>query len=74
MTDLKKMIDNANIIKENEKQNCLKYFIVDDIVDDSMYKLSQEAIKDIRANEKKGVAYFKDLQTATLIELAEIQQ
>ena len=72
MADLKKMIDNANIIKENDKQNCLKYFIVDDIVDDSMYKLSQEAIKDIKANEKKGVAYFKDLQTSTLIELAEI--
>lgn len=73
MADLKKMIDNANIIKENEKQNCLKYFIVDDILDDIMYKLSKEAIKDIRANEKKGVAYFKDLQTSTLIELAEIQ-
>ena len=73
MADLKKMIDNANIIKENEKQNCLKYFIVDDIVDDSMYKLSQEAIKDIKTNEKKGVAYFKDLKTSTLIELAEIQ-
>lgn len=72
MADLKKMIDNANIIKENDKQNCLKYFIVDDIVDDSMYKLSKEAIKDIRANEKKGVAYFKDLQTSTLIELSEI--
>ena len=39
-----------------------------------MYKLSKEAIKDIRANEKKGVAYFKDLQTSTLIELDEIQQ
>ena len=73
MADLKKMIDNANMIKENDKQNCLKYFIVDDIVDNSMYKLSKEAIKDIRANEKKGVAYFKDLQTSTLIELAEIQ-
>ena len=72
MTDLKKMIDNANIIKENDKQNRLKYFIVDDIVDDSMYKLSKEAIKDIKSNEKKGVAYFKDLQTSTLIELAEI--
>lgn len=73
MTDLKKMINRANIIKENEKQNCLKYFAIDDILDDIMYKLSQEAIKDIRANEKKGVAYFKDLQTSTLIELAEIQ-
>ena len=72
MTDLKKMIDNANIIKENDKQNRLKYFIVDDIVDNSMYKLSKKAIKDIRANEKKGVAYFKDLLTSTLIELAEI--
>ena len=72
MADLKKMINRANIIKENEKQNCLKYFIVDDILDDIMYKLSQEAIKDIKANEKKGVAYFKDLQTSTLIELAEI--
>ena len=47
--------------------------IEDDILDDIMYKLSEEAIKDIRANEKKGVAYFKDLQTSTLIELAEIQ-
>ena len=73
MADLKKMIDNANIIKENEKQNCLKYFVIDDIVDDIMYKLSKEAIKDIRANEKKGVAYFKDLQTSTLIELSEIE-
>lgn len=73
MANLKKMIDNANIIKENEKQNCLKYFVIDDIVDDIMYKLSKEAIKDIRANEKKGVAYFKDLQTSTLIELSEIQ-
>ena len=72
MADLKKMINRANILKENEKQNCLKYFIVDDILDDIMYKLSKEAIKDIRANEKKGVAYFKDLQTSTLIELSEI--
>ena len=73
MTDLKKMINRANILKEYDKQNCLKYFIVDDILDDSMYKLSQEAIKDIKSNEKKGVAYFKDLQTSTLIELSEIQ-
>ena len=72
MADLKKMINRANILKENEKQNCLKYFIVDDILDDIMYELSEEAIKDIRANEKKGVAYFKDLQTSTLIELSEI--
>ena len=73
MADLKKMINRANILKEYDKQNCLKYFIVDDILDDIMYELSEEAIKDIRANEKKGVAYFKDLQTSTLIELAEIQ-
>ena len=72
MADLKKMINRANIIKENEKQNCLKYFIVDDILDDIMYKLSEEAIKDIKSNEKKGVAYFKDLKTSTLIELSEI--
>ena len=73
MADLKKMINRANILKEYDKQNCLKYFIVDDIVDDSMYKLSKEAIKDIKSNEKKGVAYFKDLKTSTLIELSEIQ-
>ena len=72
MTDLKKMINRANILKENDKQNTLSYFEIDDILDDIMYKLSKEAIKDIRANEKKGVAYFKDLQTSTLIELAEI--
>lgn len=69
MANLRKMIDNANIIKKTELQNSLKYFVVDDFI----YKLSQEAIKDIRANEKKGVAYFKDLQTATLIELSEMQ-
>lgn len=73
MTDLKKMIDNANIIKENEKQNCLKYFILDDILDDIMYKLSKEAIKDIKAHAKNNRVYFKDLLTSTLIELAEIQ-
>lgn len=73
MADLKKMINRANVLKENDKRNCLKYFIVDDILDDIMYKLSKEAIKDIRANEKKGVAYFKDLKTSTLIELSEIQ-
>ena len=70
MADLKKMINRANTLKEYKKQNSLSFFVVDD----SMYKLSQEAIKDIKANEKKGVAYFKDLQTSTLIELAEIQQ
>lgn len=73
MADLKKMINKANIIKEYKKQNSLSFFVVDDIVDDIMYELSEEAIKDIRANEKKGVAYFKDLKTSTLIELAEIQ-
>ena len=74
MANIKKMINRANIIKEYKKQNSLSFFVVDDILDDIMYELSQEAIKDIRANEKKGVAYFKDLKTSTLIELAEIQQ
>ena len=73
MADLKKMINRANTLKEYKKQNSLSFFVVDDILDDIMYKLSKEAIKDIRANEKKGVAYFKDLQTSTLIELSEIQ-
>ena len=73
MADLKKMINRANTLKEYKKQNSLSFFVVDDIVDDSMYKLSEEAIKDIKANEKKGVAYFKDLKTSTLIELSEIQ-
>ena len=54
--------------KEYDKQNSLEYFIVDD----SIYKLSQEAIRDIKANEKKGIAYFKDLAIETLIELAEV--
>ena len=41
-----------------------------------MYKFNsvEEAIKDIKANEKKGIAYFKDLQTSTLIEIAEVQE
>lgn len=69
MADLKKMIDNANIIKKTEQQNSLKYFIVDD----SIYKLSQEAIKDIKANEKDDRVYFKDLETSTLIEIADIK-
>ena len=73
MADLKKMINRANTLKEYKKQNSLSFFVVDDILDDIMYKLSKEAIKDIRANEKKGVAYFKDLKTSTLIELSEIQ-
>ena len=73
MADLKKMINRANTLKEYKKQNSLSFFVVDDIVDDSMYKLSKEAIKDIRANEKKGVAYLKDLKTSTLIEIYEIQ-
>ena len=54
--------------KEYDKQNSLEYFIVDD----SIYKLSQEAIRDIKANEKKGIAYFKDLAIETLIELAGV--
>ena len=65
MREIKKMINKANILKEYDKQNSLEYFIVDD----SIYKLSQEAIKDIKANEKKGIAYFKDLKTSTLIEI-----
>ena len=73
MADLKKMINRANTLKEYKKQNSFSFFVVDNILDDSMYKLSQEAIKDIKSNEKKGVAYFKDLKTSTLIELAEVQ-
>ena len=68
MKDIKKMINKANILKEYDKQNSLEYFIVDDFI----YKLSQEAIKDIKKNEKKGIAYFKDLAIETLIELAEV--
>ena len=67
MREIKKMINKANILKEYDKQNSLEYFIVDD----SIYKLSQEAIKDIKKNEKKGIAYFKDLRDETLIEIAE---
>ena len=68
MREIKKMINRANILKEYDKQNSLEYFIVDD----NIYKLSQEAIKDIKANEKKGIAYFKDLAMETLIEIAEV--
>lgn len=68
MKNIKKMINRANSLKKYDKQNSLEYFIVDD----SIYKLSQEAIKDIKKNEKKGIAYFKDLQTSTLIEIAEV--
>lgn len=67
MREIKKMINRANILKKYDKQNSLEYFIVDD----SIYKLSQEAIEDIRKNEKKGIAYFKDLRDETLIEIAE---
>lgn len=67
MREIKKMINKANILKKYDKQNSLEYFIVDD----SIYTLSQEAIKDIKANEKKGIAYFKDLAMETLIEIAE---
>lgn len=67
MREVKKMINKANILKKYDKQNSLEYLIVDD----SIYKLSQEAIKDIKANEKKGIAYFKDLAMETLIEIAE---
>lgn len=68
MREIKKMINKANILKEYDKQNSLEYFIVDD----SIYKLSQEAIEDIKKNEKKGIAYFKDLAMETLIEIAEV--
>lgn len=68
MREIKKMINRANTLKEYDKQNSLEYFIVDD----SIYKLSQEAIEDIKANEKKGIAYFKDLSMDTLIEIAEV--
>lgn len=68
MREIKKMINKANTLKEYDKQNSLEYFIVDD----SIYTLSQEAIKDIRKNEKKGIAYFKDLAMETLIEIAEV--
>ena len=69
MANLRKMIDNANIIKEHEKQNSLKYFVVDDFI----YNLSPSAIADIKANEKDARVYFKDLKTSTLIEIAEIE-
>ena len=72
MKDIKKMINRANTLKEYKKQNSLSFFVVDDILDNSMYELSEEAIKDIKKNEKKGIAYFKDLQTSTLIEIAEV--
>lgn len=68
MREIKKMINKANTLKEYDKQNSLEYFIVDD----SIYKLSQEAIEDIKKNEKKGIAYFKDLAMETLIEIAEV--
>lgn len=68
MREIKKMINKANILKKYDKQNSLEYFIVDD----SIYKLSQEAIEDIKKNEKKGIAYFKDLAMETLIEIAEV--
>ena len=68
MKDIKRMINRANTLKEYDKQNSLEYFVVDDFI----YKLSQEAIKDIKKNEKKGIAYFKDLQTSTLTELAGV--
>ena len=68
MRNIKKMINRANILKEHDKQNSLEYFVIDDFI----YKLSKEAIRDIKANEKKGIAYFKDLQTSTLIELAGV--
>ena len=67
MRDINRMSNRAKVLKHN-KQNSLEYFIVDDFI----YKLSQEAIKDIKKNEKKGIAYFKDLQTSTLIEIAEV--
>ena len=68
MKYIKKMINRANILKEHDKQNSLEYFVVDDFINN----LSASAIKDIKANEKKGIAYFKDLQTSTLIEIAEM--
>ena len=68
MKDLKKMINKANILKEYDKQNSLEYFVVDDFI----YNLSASAIKDIKKNEKKGIAYFKDLAMGTLIEIAEV--
>ena len=72
MKDIKKMINRANTLKEYKKQNSLSFFVVDDILDNSMYELSEEAIKDIKANKKKGIAYFKDLKTSTLIEIADL--
>ena len=67
MKEIKRMTNRAKTLKHN-KQNSLEYFIVDDFI----YKLSKEAIRDIKANEKKGIAYFKDLAIETLIELAEV--
>ena len=68
MRNIKKMINRANILKEHDKQNSLEYFVVDDFI----YNLSASAIKDIKKNEKKGIAYFKDLAMETLIEIAEV--
>ena len=53
MRNIKKMINRANILKEYDKQNSLEYFVIDDFI----YNLSATAIKDIKANEKKGIAY-----------------
>lgn len=69
MANLRKLINNANIIKKTEQQNSFKYFIVDD----SIYNLSSNAIADIKANEKDDRVYFKDLETSTLIEIAGLQ-
>ena len=66
--NLKSLLAKLIQHKEHNKQNSLEYFVVDDFI----YNLSNEAIEDIRKNEKKGIAYFKDLRTSTLIELAGV--
>ena len=48
MKDLKKMINRANTLKEYKEQNSLSFFVVDDILDNSMYELSEEAIEEIK--------------------------
>ena len=55
MKDIKKMINRANTLKEYKKQNSLSFFVVDDILDNSMYELSEEAIKEIK--EKRNEKY-----------------
>lgn len=66
MRDIKKIINKANILKDHEEYKSLNSFMIDD----DIYKLSKSAIADIEANAKDGRVYFRDLQTPTLIEIA----